>query len=161
VQGTRAPIRVRYSARNLTDGGGLILLRRLWDQLELGRWIDHRTGHVAGEFRPSLMVEVWTVLLIYGGGVLDDLPLLARRRVQRLFGWVRVPDPTTFGRWLRRTGAVMVPLLDRLLWRIIESRWATVGAPKRLTLVLDSTVSVRYGEQQAGAERGYNPKKPG
>jgi hypothetical protein len=55
----------------------------------------------------------------------------------------------------------MVPLLDRLLWRIVESRWALVGVPERLTLVLDSTVSVRYGEQQAGAERGYNPKKPG
>src|SRR5690606_7551776 len=28
-------------------------------------------------------------------------------------------------------------------------------------LVLDSTVVVRYGLQQAGAEKGYNPKKPG
>lgn len=161
VQGARTPLRVRHSARNLTDGGGLVLLRRLWDQLDLGRWLDHRTEHVSGEFRPSLMVEIWTVLLIYGGGVLDDLPLLARRHVRRLFGWVRVPDPTTFGRWLRRAGAVMVPLLDQLLWRIVESRWAAGGVPKRLTLVLDSTVSVRYGEQQAGAERGYNPKKPG
>ena len=33
--------------------------------------------------------------------------------------------------------------------------------PKRLTLILDSTVCVRYGLEQAGAERGYNPKKPG
>jgi len=28
-------------------------------------------------------------------------------------------------------------------------------------LVLDSHVAVRYGEKQAGAEKGYNPKKPG
>jgi hypothetical protein len=28
-------------------------------------------------------------------------------------------------------------------------------------VVLDSTVAVRYGAKQAGAEKGYNPKKPG
>ncbi|MDQ3696788.1 MAG: transposase, partial [Gemmatimonadota bacterium] len=28
-------------------------------------------------------------------------------------------------------------------------------------LILDSTVVLRYGTQQAGAERGYNPRKRG
>lgn len=138
-----------------------MLIRGLWDRLGLGKWIDQRTGHLAGDYRPSLMVEVWIVLLLYGGGVLDDLPLLARRHVRRLFGWKRVPDATTFGRWLRRVGSELVPLLDRLLWRMVRRRWAETGVPTALTLVLDSTVSVRYGEKQAGAERGYNPKKPG
>ena len=31
----------------------------------------------------------------------------------------------------------------------------------RVTLDLDSTVITRFGEQQAGAARGYNPGKPG
>ena len=161
VQGDAAPLRLRHSARNLTDAGGLILIRKLWDRLGVGGWIEARSEAVPGFFRPSLMVEVWVVLLLYGGGVLDDLPLLARRNLRRLFGWKRVPDPTTFGRWLRRAGPELVPLLDQLLWRLVRSRWAAVGPPKRVTLVLDSTVSVRYGESQAGAERGYNPKKPG
>lgn len=161
VQGDAAPLRLRHSARNLTDGGGLILIRKLWDRLRVGEWIDERTEQVPGRFRPSLMVEVWTVLLLYGGGVLDDLPLLARRHLRRLFGWKRVPDPTTFGRWLRRAGETLVPLLDRLLWKLVLSHWSAVGTPESVTLVLDSTVSVRYGERQAGAERGYNPKKPG
>jgi hypothetical protein len=138
-----------------------VLVRKLWDRLGLGEWIDRHTGEVGGHFRPSLMVEIWTVLLLYGGGVLDDLPLLARRHVRCLFGWERVPDPTTFGRWLRRAGRATVPLLDRLLWRLVLSRWDRVGVPEQVTLVLDSTASVRYGEKQAGAERGYNPKKPG
>ena len=162
LQGAASPLRVRHSAQNLTDGGGLILIRRLWDALDLGSLIDRHTRTVGGFFRPSLMVEVWVVLLLYGGCVLDDLPLLEHRGIRRLFGWIRVPDPTIFGRWLRRAGSVLVPLLDELLWHVVRRRWAAVGGvPQALTLILDSTVSVRYGEQQAGAERGYNPKKPG
>ena len=107
--------------------------------------------------------EVWIALQLYGGGVMDDLPLLDRRCVRRIFGWVRVPDPTTFGRWLRRASGCMVPLLDELLWRMVRQRWAlrAGGVPKKLTLMLDSTVVVRYGEKQAGAEVGFNPKKRG
>ena len=161
VQGEVAPLRVRHSARNLTDGGGLILVRRLWDNLGLGSWIDHKTQELAGFFRPSLMVEAWVVLLLYGGRVLDDLPLLDRRGIRRLFGWTRLPDPTTFGRWLRRAGKLLVPLLDELLWHVVRRRWRHKGVPRALTLILDSTVSVRYGLKQAGAVRGYNPRKPG
>lgn len=162
VQGRGRALRVRHSARNLTDGGGLVLVRKLFDRLDLAGWIDGRTSGEKGFFRSGLMAEVWIVLLLYGGRVMDDLPLLERRGVRSIFGWTRVPDPTTFGRWLRRTGVRMVPLLDRLLWEMVRRRWALGGGvPKRLTLLMDSTVVVRYGRRQAGAERGYNPKKRG
>jgi len=162
VQGSGRALRVRHSARNLTDGGGLVLVRKLFDRLGLAGWIDRRTEKEKGFFRPGLMTEVWIVLLLYGGGVMTDLRLLDRRGVRRIFGWVRVPHPTTFGRWLRSSGERMVPLLDELLWRMVRQRWALAGgAPKKLTLMMDSTVVVRYGRKQAGAERGYNPKKRG
>lgn len=161
LQGNPAALRLRHSARRLTDGGGLVLLRRLWDAVGLGQWLDARSEELPGHYRPSLMVELWTVLLFYGGGVLDDLPLLERRNVRRLFGWKAVPDPTTFGRWLRRCGKTLLPLLDQLLWHLVRWRWRMVGTPRKLTLLLDSTVVVRYGTKQAGAELGYNPKKPG
>ncbi len=155
-------MRVRHSAQNLTDGGGLVLVRKLFDRLGLAGWIDCRTAKEKGFFRSGLMTEVWIVLLLYGGRVMDDLPLLDRRGVRRIFGWTRVPDPTTFGRWLRRAGKRMVPLLDKVLWTMVRRRWALAGGvPKKLTLLMDSTVVVRYGLKQAGAERGYNPKKRG
>jgi len=116
---------------------------------------------MAGVFRPSLMVEIWVALLWYGGGALDHVRWLSGRNVRRIFGWITVPDPTTFGRWLRRTGEELVALLDQLLWHVVVLRWQVVGAPARVTLLLDSTVSVRYGRKQAGAEVGYNPQKRG
>jgi hypothetical protein len=129
--------------------------------LDLGRWLEARSESLPGRFRPSLMVELWVALLWFGGGWLDDLELFASRRVRKLFGWQRVPDPTTFGRWLRRAAPSLVPILDELLWQLVRIRWSWARVPKAVTLVLDSTISVRYGKKQAGAELGYNPKKPG
>ncbi|HZD03336.1 MAG TPA: transposase [Longimicrobiales bacterium] len=161
VQGFSTPLRLRPSAQELTDGAGLLVLRRLWDRLRIGRWLDERASGLGGHFRASLMVELWIAVLWYGGGWLEDLRPLSRRGIRRLFGWARVPDPTTFGRWLRRAGGPLLPVLDRLIRRLVRIRWSWTGVPKAVTLVLDSTVSVRYGRKQAGAERGYNPKKPG
>ena len=72
-----------------------------------------------------------------------------------------MPDPTTFGRWLRRGGERLAGQLDGVLWQMVRARWAVAGVPKAVMLVLDSTVVQRYGLKQAGAEKGYNPKKRG
>jgi len=161
VQGSSAPLRLRHSASELTDGAGLVLVRRLWDQLGLGQRIDAQTTWLPGVFRPSLMVEIWVVLLLYGGGRMDDLRLLEKRGIGKLFGWKRIPDPTTFGRWLRRGGERLAALLDKLLWQMVLARWKVTGVPRSVMLVLDSTVVLRYGLKQAGAEKGYNPSKRG
>src|SRR5690606_7503272 len=90
VQGASAPLRLRHSAGELTDGGGLLLIRRVWDLLEIGSWLDRRTRALPGRFHVSLMVELWVVLLLYGGGWMDDLKRLRCRGIRRLFGWKAV-----------------------------------------------------------------------
>jgi hypothetical protein len=161
VQGAPAPLRLRHSAGELTDGAGLLLLRRLWDQIGLGERLDTQASWLGGAYRPSLMVELWVVLSLYGGGHMDDLRMLAGRGIRRLFSWKAVPDATTFGRWLRRGGERLARQLDQLLWQMVRTRWAVSGVPKAVMLVLDSTVVQRYGLKQAGAENGYNPMKRG
>lgn len=165
VQGTTAPLRIRHSAHGLTDGAGLLLFRQLWDRLRLGERIARHAPEIGGRFQSSLMIESWTSLLLYGGGAMDDLKWLDGRGVRSVFGWKAVPDPTTFGRWLRRGGKCegerMVRLLDDLTWYLVRARWAKQGKPTSVMLVLDSTVVARYGLKQAGAEKGYNPKKKG
>ncbi len=51
--------------------------------------------------------------------------------------------------------------IDAALWNAVQARWAQVGIPGSVMLVLDSTVVQRYGLKQAGAEKGYNPTKKG
>jgi len=156
-----APLRLRPEGPALTDGVGLVALRQLWDRLDLGRWLRARTGGLPGHYGSPLMVELWIVLLVYGGGWLDDLRWLRRRQVRRLFGWMAIPDPTTFGRWLRRCGEALTPLRAELGWHLVRIRWKWTSVPKAVTLVVDSTVILRYGLKQAGAEVDYNPRKPG
>ncbi len=161
MQGRAAPLRLRHSAGELTDGAGLLLLRRLWDRLGLGQRLDTEAAWLRGAYRPSLMVELWIVLLLYGGGCMDDLRLLGGRGIRRLFGWKGLPDPTTYGRWLRRGGERLAGQLDAVLWQMVRARWARSAVPRSVMLVLDSTVVQRYGLKQAGAEKGYNPTKKG
>ncbi len=100
MQGDSEALRLRRSAGELTDGTGLLIVRKLWDQLGLGAWIDQQAGEIGGRYRPSLMVEVWVALLIYGGRGMDDLPRLANRGVRRLFGWKSVWSGSRCG-WTR------------------------------------------------------------
>ena len=154
VQGDGEALRLRRSAGELTDGTGLLLVRKVWDRFGLGAWLDQHAKEIGGRYRPSLMVELWVALVIYGGRGMDDLPRLESRGVRRLFGWKSVPDPTTYGRWLRRSGEMVTKHLDALLWRMVLMRWKVAGVPKAVMLLLDSHVAVRYGEKQAGAETG-------
>jgi hypothetical protein len=127
----------------------------------LGRRIDGEAAWCSGAYRPSLLVELWVVLLLYGGGRMEDLRLLEGRGLRRLFGWRSIPDPTTFGRFLRRGGVRLAEQLDHLLWQVVQARWAATAVPRAVMLVLDSTVVQRCGLKQAGAEKGCNPTKKG
>ncbi|HEY7768548.1 IS1380 family transposase [Longimicrobium sp.] len=161
VQGCTAAIEVEPTSEQLTDGAGLAPFRAAWDRLGCGAWLDHVLGR-RGHYRPSLQVEQWLALLLYGGSSMDHLPLLEKRGVQALFGWEAVVNPTTFGRFLRRTGEHGAGVLDELLLKTVRSRWDAAGrVPRVVMLMFDSTVVQRYGLKQAGAVNGYNPTKKG
>lgn len=162
VQGSAAGIRLEQTRSELTDGAGLLMLRQVWDSLDLGTRIDHLLCDVGGQYQPSLLAEQWTSLLLYGGYCMDHLPLLEKRGVQTLFGWKSVVDATTFGRFLRRAGSSGAKALDGLLRQVVRARWDAEGqVPKAVKLIFDSTVVQRYGTKQAGACKGYNPQKKG
>jgi hypothetical protein len=162
VQGSAAGLALETTEEQLTDGAGLAPFRALWDRLGLGAHLDGVLGWVSGRYRPALHVEQWLTMLQYGGTHMDHLPLLETRGVRALFGWKKVVDPTTFGRFARKSGERAAKELDQVLRRVVRARWdATGGVPSSVMLMFDSTVVVRYGVRQAGAEVGYNPRKRG
>ena len=162
VQGSATGIELETTSEQLTDGAGLVPFRMAWDQLEIGAYLDDALAGVGGRYRPSLHAEQWVTLLHYGGSCMDHLPLLKERGVQSLFGWKAVVDPTTFGRFLRKAGELGAKVSAELLLKAVRARWDALGkVPRTVMLMFDSTVVQRYGEKQAGAEKGYNPTKHG
>lgn len=153
---------MEVTSERLTDAAGLVALRAAWDRLGVGEWLDRELAWVKGRFRPSLHVEQWLALLLYGGHSMDHLPLLEQRGVLEMFGWMKVVDPTSFGRFLRKAGRKASKALDRLVLQAVRGRWeASGGVPRTVMLMLDSTVVQRYGLRQAGSVNGYNPRKKG
>ena len=162
VQGCAASLALETTEERLTDGAGLAPFRALWDRLGLGAHLDEVLAWMPGRYRPALHIEQWLMLLLYGGTHMDHLPLLEARGVSALFGWDRVVDPTTFGRFLRNGGDRAAGEIDSVLRRMVRARWDATGrVPRSVMLKFDSTVVLRYGRKQAGAEVGYNPKKRG
>lgn len=162
VQGSAASLELETTEEQLTDGAGLAPFRALWDRLELGTHLNEVLGWMRGRYRPALQIEQWVAMLVYGGTHMDHLPLLERRGVRALFGWERVVNPTSFGRFVRQGGKRAAQALDETLLGLVRARWdATGNVPRSVMLMFDSTVVLRYGVKQAGAEVGYNPRKRG
>jgi hypothetical protein len=162
VQGSATGIDVEVTRERLTDAAGLVAFRAAWDRLGMGAWLDQELSWVKGRYRPSLQVEQWLALLLYGGDSMDHLPLLERRGVCEMFGWTKVVSPTSFGRFLRKAGRKASKAVERLLLRAVRARWDAQGrVPRTVMLMFDSTVVQRYGLKQAGAVKGYNPAKKG
>jgi hypothetical protein len=161
VQGNHGGVGVEFTGEKLTDAPGLLGLRAVMDTLGIGAELDQLGAEIGGEYRPSLMVEQWLSMLWYGGGCMDHLEQLEARGVREIFGWTAIPDPTTYGRWLRRAGDEMGGHVEEVEREAVSMRWSVVGVPKAVMLIFDATVQVRYGRDQAGAEIGYNPHKKG
>jgi hypothetical protein len=161
VQGDACGLAVEFTQETLTDAPGLLSLRAVMDGLGVGAALDALGAGIGGEYRPATMVEQWLSVLWYGGGCLDHLAQLEARGVRELFGWTAVADATTYGRWLRRAGDEMARQVEEVMREVAALRWSVVGVPEEVMLIFDATVSVRYGQHQAGAEIGYNPHKKG
>ena len=160
VQGDSSWLEVREGATRLSDAAGLLTLRSLVDELRLGAWLDAQAIGGREHYRLSLMSELWCGLLLYGGSHLDHLAWAEARGLRQIFGWEAIPDPTTFGRWLRRYSEEKRTAVEEALRHVVRARWGR-AVPKSVMLILDATVVLRYGRKQAGAEKGYNPKKRG
>ena len=152
--------RISFTGRNVTAHGGLALVGRAMEGLDLGGVLNRALiGLDVGVSHPTgRMIEQLSVLRFRGGETLEDTAWLDSKAVKGLFSWGSVPDPTTFSRRLKKFEARHHSSL-----RAISSKIARRSIPrgKQTLIAVDSTVVPVYGEKIQGAEIGYNPTKPG
>jgi hypothetical protein len=153
--------KINYTDKEITAWGGLELMKRLIEKSgiidftgkikELPQQGSNR-GYSPVQIIQSFWLSIWS-----GCNRYSHLEIIRSDKVlQRLFGWKQMPGYKAYPRYFSKfTYAINNKVFHSLYqWFFTQLQF------DNYTLDIDSTIFNRYGEQE-GAQKGYNPKKPG
>ena len=153
---------ISFTDKPVTAFGGLAVFARFCRRIGLSDVLrqavpDERTSPNAID--PVEIALAFLVGVLRGAGRFAHVSWLRLDEpLQRLFCFLRPPSASTvtrfFGAFRRKHVEHLWPTLSRFVTKYLPRQ------PWGHTLDLDSTVFVRYGNQE-GSLKGYNPKKPG
>jgi hypothetical protein len=158
-------VKITFTKRKMTAYGGFALLASFFERIGFAGMIENAMP--IEECSPNGMgiygkTIAFIAMIFAGAERFSHLMYLGNKDVlARVFGVRRLPDAaTTLARMFNKLKTVrMAETLSSNVWtylfRLIP--WNTI---REDWLTFDSTVLLRYGEQE-GAKRGYNPVKHG
>ena len=151
--------KLSFTGKAVTSHAGMAVVSRALDYFNVGNDLKKYTTDldVAKHHKMNRLLEQLITLRMLGGDAVSDTTLLNDPALGALFDWKKIAHPSTFGRRLGQMRWVHNLGLERIVTGLSDR---VVRAGQRLVAV-DSTVTSVFGEQIEGAERGYNPHKPG
>lgn len=165
-------LQISFTGKNLTHFGGLHLLQRFIQKLNLRFLLSHSIKFPQRNNRYTVAEEILAILypILLGLGRIETFHLLKHNGVfhfclcvarrQDLTGLSAYPNPTTLRRFLLRMAPLALSKLRTLHNKILLIMIQKPRSPIRVIFDLDSTVLVLYGRQEF-AKIGYNPVKKG
>lgn len=156
-------LQIVFNSRSLTHFGGLYLLQRFFQKLNLRYLLSHSIRFPQRNNRYSIAEEILALLypIMLGLGRIETFHILKNNGVfQYLTGLPTYPDPTTLRRFLLRMAPLSLNKVRRLHDKLLLIMIQKPRMPLRVIFDLDSTVLVLYGRQEF-AKIGYNPIKKG
>ena len=154
---------ITFSGERLTHFGGLYLLQRFFQQINLRSLLSQyiRFSQRNNRYtiaKKELLALIYPIAL--GIGRIEATHFLKQNSVfQYLTGLPAYPDATTLRRFLLRMARV-IPKLRKFHDKLLFAMILKPHPPTRIIFDVDSTVLVLYGKQEM-ALIGYNPKKEG
>jgi len=151
--------RITFTGKSVTSNAGMALVSRAFDAFGVTDRLDAIGAEFDGQsmHSTSVLLEQLIALRILGGDAVSDTAILNEPAITGMFGWDDVAHPSTFSRRLKsfslRHNLQLEHIVTGLSQRVMDN-----GS---LLVAIDSTVSTVFGQQIEGAERGYNPHKPG
>lgn len=152
---------VKYTSREVTAWGGLAILKRMIDGMQLRQAIQSWDLPAPGSNRgyaPVQLIEQMIVSIWCGAArfVHADITRLDST-LTRLFDWPRAAGHKAIVRLFQRfdQGAANRLQASSYGWLFDKLNLNPI------TLDVDSTVMTRWGQQIEGANKGYNPKNHG
>ena len=152
---------LQFSDKLITPWCGITLVKRMLDHIGFDRALSQaglpQPGSHRG-YRPEQLIMQMMLSMWCGGNRFEHAEVT---RFDRVLGSIfDIDRMANFKAITRLFGKCTQAVNDRGLGSLY--RWLFeqlhIG---RVTLDLDSAVITRFGEQQQGAARGYNPAKPG
>jgi hypothetical protein len=156
-------LQIIFAGKNLTHFGGLYLLQRFFQKLNLRSLLSQYIRFPQRNNRYSIAEEMLALLypIMLGLGRIETFHLLKHNGVfQYLTGLPAYPNPTTLRRFLLRMAPLALSKLRKLHDKILLIMIQKPALPIKIIFDLDSTVLVLYGKQEL-AKIGYNPMKKG
>ena len=152
---------LQFSDKLITPWGGMALVKRMLDHIGFDRALSDaglpQPGSNRG-YRPEQLIMQMMLSVWCGGNRFEHAEVTRFDRVLgAIFGIDRMAN---FKAITRLFGRCTQTLNDRVFGSLYRGLFEQLHIG-RVTLDLDSTVITRFGEQQQGAARGYNPAKPG
>lgn len=153
---------IGYTSREITPWGGMVLLRQMLSRLDFKGAISAQPdlpapGSNAG-YDATTIIEAFTASVWCGANRFLHTEVTRHdAAIAGIFGWKRTPGQDTYKRFFAK-------FTTASLHRVREHFYHWLFSKVRFdnyTLDCDSSVLTRYGSQQEGAKKGYNPKKPG
>ena len=152
-----------FGADTLTHYGGLFLIQRFCNKLDLRRRLK-RTWVAApewSEFDPVDVILMLLFLLIAGVQRINKSDKLQYDGFfLSLLGLETLPDESSIRRFLKRLSPKAIRQIVELHDKLRAELFSIPSPRSSLTFHLDSVVLTLWGKQQ-GARLGYNPKARG
>ena len=169
MQGTLHPVfnsrqlLLASTSKPVTPFGGLVSLIEFFNVLKLGEVLGRLmpfTYTSPNAIAPEQTLLALVISIIAGARRLAHTDWLrADRALHAMLGIERFPGTDTVRNLLKRFTQPMIEAFWRPLWQwLLLQGWAVPA--EGWSLDMDSTVFQRSGHQE-GAERGYNPSRPG
>jgi hypothetical protein len=154
------PIKFEFTDKEVTPWAGMVLLRKMLTSVDFEQMIQELPLPSQGSnlgYSPDQVIQQFLTSVWCGANCFEQLEVTrADEVIRELFGWERMAGHRAVKRYFEKFDQATNQ-------RVFESvyRWFFTHLQfDNYTLDFDSTVLTRYGQQQ-GANKGYNPQKPG
>ena len=150
---------ISFTGKSVTAHAGMALVARAYDAYGIAEKIDTAVAHldIGCRYTTSKILQQLIALRILGGEAVSDTAVMDETALKVMFDWDGIAHQSTFGRRLKRMSWRNNLALETIVTELSQR----VRKSGKLLLAIDSTVDTVFGKKIQGAERGYNPHKPG
>ena len=152
---------LNYSENQVTAWGGMALMKKMLNKVcvkEHLKSLDLPRPNSNRGYDPADIMEAFWVSIWCGASRFAHSDYLRYdKTLTSLFGWRQAPSQSTYSRYFHKFNQKRSDAVFKDLNSWFFKQWQM----DNVTLDVDSSVLTRYGQQQQGANKGYNPQKPG